>query len=141
VVAEVPASTFLAGHAVLLASGLLSASIGLFCSWAFRRTQIALVVTVLSLLFVMLGAPLIYVLTDMATRDYSQNLHTETFFPFWFNPYFAMNRLAENPNYMNHKEFVSATTITYLTSSLLASAMMLFTVTKRLKLGPEELTH
>ncbi len=138
-VAEVRPTTFIAGHAVLIAAGLLSASIGLFCSWAFRRTQIALVVTVLSLLVVMLGAPLLYVLTDMA-NSYT-GMRTETFLPFWFNPYFAMQRLAENPDNLGYRELVPATTITYLVASLLASAMMLFTVTKRLKLGPEELTH
>ncbi|MGC4047253.1 MAG: ABC transporter permease [Armatimonas sp.] len=137
-VAEIPASTFIAGHAVLLVSALLSACIGLFCSWAFRRTQIALVLTVLSLLVVMLGAPLLYVLATMTTPS---TVHTEDFFPYWFNPHYVIYRLAENPDNLAQKENIPATTIAYLVSATIASLMMLFTVTKRLKLGPEELNH
>jgi ABC-type transport system involved in multi-copper enzyme maturation permease subunit len=131
---------FLAGHAILFSTALLSASLGMFCSWAFRRTQIALVTTVLGLLMIGLGTPLLLALAQMTLG--SQSVQAESFVPLWLNPYYALSRFVEPGSFRNSEHVMTgAVGITYLGFATLASAMMLFTVTMRLKLGPQELTH
>jgi ABC-type transport system involved in multi-copper enzyme maturation permease subunit len=140
-VAEVSVSKFLIAHGVILITALLSASLGLLCSWAFRRTQIALVTTVIGLLILTLGSPLIYILAQMTTR-YS-TIKSEMFVPLWLNPYYILHSLVDAPHRLSVGEVdtMAAPTNTYLMAASLVIAMMLFTVVKRLKLGPEELTH
>jgi ABC-type transport system involved in multi-copper enzyme maturation permease subunit len=137
-VGEIPVGRFLAAHAILLLSALLSASLGLFCSWAFRRTQIALVTTVIGLLLITLGSPLFYILAEMST---TLPIRAEEFLPLWLNPYYVLYRLIELPSRVAYQESIGASTLIYAITAAVVSALMLFTVTKRLKLGPEELTH
>jgi ABC-type transport system involved in multi-copper enzyme maturation permease subunit len=137
-VGEIPVGRFLAAHAILLLSALLSASLGLFCSWAFRRTQIALVTTVIGLLLITLGSPLLYILAEMST---TLPIRAEEFLPLWLNPYYVLYRLIELPSRVAYQESIGASTLIYAITAAVVSALMLFTVTKRLKLGPEELTH
>ncbi len=131
---------FLVGHLILFSTALLSASLGLFCSWAFRRTQIALVTTVLGLLLIGLGTPLLFLLAQMAFGW--RTTPAANFVPLWLNPYYALTHFVEPLAYRSTERAMDgAVGITFLGVTTLISAMLLFTVTMRLKLGPEELTH
>jgi ABC-type transport system involved in multi-copper enzyme maturation permease subunit len=135
---NISVAEFALSHVVLFVTILVYGAIGLLCSWAFRRTQVSMVVTAAIVAAIILGMPLCFALYQSVSRDY--NLKIETFVPMWTSPYLAMMDGISSLNAVEQNSrglVVSA----FLTGSLLFLPAALTVLIARLRQGPAELTH
>ena len=149
-VAEVSWKWFLVQHALIIVTALGSGALGLLCSWAFRRTQIALVATVTGILLLTLGTVLgatMWQSAQYAQLGYHGNTaRIEDFAPLWLNPYFALNDTL-NTFTISHgdgrrfyaSEFSKLIPALFYGSAFVVGALT--TVTLCLRRGPREITH
>jgi ABC-type transport system involved in multi-copper enzyme maturation permease subunit len=136
-IGSIPLSTFLLTHGVLLLTLLLCASIGLFCSWACRRTQVALSVSAVCVAMLVLGSFLAFLLCQTALSGSGMGLSEWTFVPLWTNPYFVMMCLLNDQQ--THSADTAAITLAYSVFAALVSALLLAIATRRLARGPKEM--
>lgn len=119
----------------LIATVLLSGAIGLFWSWANRRTQVALVFTACSVLFLMLGSIIANGLySTIVPKTYGPML---AFFPNWFNPLVVLISVAADPD----AKWNSVVVPSFLIFSTVATALLTAIPILRLGEGPKELEH
>lgn len=146
VLGEVPVETLLISHLLLALTLLLCGAIGLFCSWACRRTQAATSAAAGAVAALVLGTYLAAGLwmSVMASAGYiDRGPRLEEFLPLWLNPYFAMSSTL----YFNQYGAAPAQTSllptivgVYLSFAALSIIGLLALVTRRLGNGPKEMT-
>lgn len=143
----VPLTTLFLSHLMLALTTLLCGAIGLFCSWACRRTQASTSAAAGSVAALVLGTYLAAGLwmTVLASAGYPANSgpRFEEFFPLWLNPYFAMWSALDYRSFgydssgaAMHPAIVGV----YLVFTALSTTGLLALVTRRLGNGPKEMT-
>ncbi len=132
-VAGVSAGQFLLSHILLGATALFYGAVGMFCSWACRRTQVATAAAAGVVAFFTLASPLALSLWQ-SVAGYGSYSNPISFLPLWSNPYYAMAELAMERN--GHPEIAVLLSI----GSLIGAALLLGAVTRRLAQGPKEMS-
>ncbi|MFY7954392.1 MAG: ABC transporter permease subunit, partial [Armatimonadaceae bacterium] len=133
---RLPLTNQIAELACLIATVLLSGAIGLFWSWANRRTQAAQVFTAGSVLFLMLGSIIANSLySAMADNAYGPMM---SFVPHWFNPLTVLISVAADPV---GGSWNSVAVPVFLVFSTVATALLTAIPILRLGEGPKELEH
>lgn len=135
--ADMSLSRFVLSHAVLIATGLLFGAIGLFCSWACRRTQVATSVATLLVALVVLGSALAFVLWE-AIAGYGGSTPAESFLPLWGNPFYVQVTLFDERE--AQRTTASGIATAYLVGAAFTTALLLKIATARLDEGPREMT-
>jgi ABC-type transport system involved in multi-copper enzyme maturation permease subunit len=133
-VAHVSVGQFFLAHALLLAITLFYGALGLFCSWACRRTQVATATAAGSVAFFTLGSPLALALWQSVGNNGYGGDPALSFLPLWSNPYYAMSELTMGQN--SHPEIAVLLTI----GSLIGAAALLGVLTCKLAQGPKEMS-
>lgn len=136
-VGSVSFGQFVLGHGLLFALTLFYGALGMFCSWACRRTQVATATAVGSVAFLLLGSPLALALWQSVVgySGYGSNDPARMFLPLWSNPYFAMSSLT-----MSRSDFHSDVAVVLAIGSLVGTLLLLTLVTRRLANGPKEMS-
>lgn len=133
---KVELSAFLLAHLLLISTALFYGALGMFCSWAARRTQISTASTAGAIAFLVLSTPLALVLWQAVTPYSSGNSDPVlAFAPLWINPYAAMLELL-GQNTSTQPQIA----LTCSLLSLLGTAVLLGVVTRRLAQGPKEMS-
>lgn len=127
----------LAELACLFATIVLGGAIGLFYSWANRRTQMAQVFTAGSVLTVFFGS----FLANIACEEV---LHLRygmlmNFVPNWFNPFAVLTTLAIRTS--TDRALAPIYVPVFLAFCALASAVLVAIPIRRLAKGPDEMVH
>jgi ABC-type transport system involved in multi-copper enzyme maturation permease subunit len=136
-VGSITAKQFILAHLLLFAITLFYGALGLFCSWACRRTQVATATAAGTVAFLLLGSPLALSLWQSVAGNNSYTNQVENFLPLWSNPYYVMMELTMNSGRSNyHPEIAILLTI----GSLLGTLLLLFLVTRKLAQGPKEMS-
>jgi len=134
--ARLPVGNQIAEVLCLVSTALFSGSIGLFWSWANRRTQSAQVFTAASVLFVMLGSIIANSLySAMVDGAYGPMMG---FVPHWFNPLTVLISVASDGM---GSEWNSVVVPIFLVFSTVATAILTAIPILRLGEGPKELEH
>lgn len=131
---KVGLGSFLLSHILLMATMLLYGALGLFCSWACRRTQVATATAAGTVAFLTLGSPLALLLWQ-SVSGYSNSANVINFLPLWSNPYYAMSELTMERS-GQHPEIATLLTI----GSLIGTVLFLVIVTRKLAQGPKEMS-
>lgn len=121
-------------HLMLVVTALFYGALGLFCSWACRRTQASTLAATGSVAVLTLGSFLAFVLWQ-AINNYS-GVQAESFLPLWSNPFYVQSAFLDT-NGGGHASIMTA----YLSGSGLGVLALLGIVTARLADGPKEMTH
>ncbi|MFM7320939.1 MAG: ABC transporter permease [Armatimonadota bacterium] len=132
---------FLTECVALAATTAMFGAVGLFCSWACRRTQAANAATTLALVAI-LGGP--WLLLPLWMTVAAGSFIAERFVPLWGNAFLVMCRLAEGPTFATngtHDVLLPATTATYLAGAAALTAFCLLVPIARLADGPDEMVH
>ena len=134
---KISVSQFFLAHTLLLTTTLFYGALGLFCSWACRRTQVATAATAGLVALFVLGSPLALALWQSVGGSSNYANQVINFFPLWGNPYYAMGELTMNQNSSQaHPEIAVLLSIV----SLVASMFLLLAVTRKLAHGPKEMS-
>ncbi len=131
----------LAECVVLAATMAMFGAVGLFCSWACRRTQAANTATTLALVGI-LGGP--WILLPMWFAVVPGSAKVEEFMPLWGNAFLVMTRLAEGPTFATsaaRDAILPTMTAAYLIGAALLTTFCLLVPTARLSDGPDEMVH
>lgn len=133
VVANMPAIDVLLSGIHLIATLLFFAAVGLFCSWALRRTFLATAAAFSATGFFVIGLLILYGLAETAYSGNGRYLKAENFVPLWLNPYFPVVML------LDRSERLLTPEAAYLIFCLVGTAALLAIMTRRLARGPGEL--
>ena len=96
-VAHLPGSALLRSYGLLVATSLFYGTIGLACSWAFRRTSVATSAAFSTVAFLIVGTFLFYQLWMASTGG--RWVRAEDFPPMYLNPYLAMTSALRDVTY------------------------------------------
>jgi len=133
---------FVAESIVLAATMCLYGAVGLFCSWACRRTQAANTAVTLAVLAMLAGPWLLLPLWVSVT---SSAFNIDQFVPLWGNAFMVMTRLSESPGTgMTMADRSALFPLIIGTNVLLSAAttaFLLWVPAVRLADGPEEMVH
>ena len=134
VAGKVGFGVFVLAHLLLIATALFYGALGLFCSWACRRTQVSTAMAAGAVALLVLGTPLAMFLWQSVASVSSPSDPVLEFTPLWINPYAAMlELLGAAPA---HPEVA----VTCLFLSLVGTVGLLAFVTGRLAQGPREMS-
>ena len=136
IVAKVGLGQFLLSHILLLAIALFYGAIGMFCSWACRRTQVSTAVAAGTVAFLTLASPLALTLWQSVSGYSNYANQAINFLPLWTNPYFAMSELVLHNNSQNHPEVA----LLFTMGALIGTVLLLGIVTRKLAHGPKEMS-
>lgn len=139
VIGGVRPGQFLLAHVLLLTIALFYGALGMFCSWACRRTQVATATAAGAVAFLVLGSPLALMLWQSVAgyNSYNGRDPALSFLPLWTNPYYAMAELTMNTNSNNtHPEIALVLSV----GSLVGALLLLVGVTRKLAHGPKEMS-
>lgn len=135
-VGGVPFATFLACQVLLIVAAVFFSTIGLFFSWANRRTSAATTVSFGTIAFLTAGTVMLWGLWSSATMGGSNR--AEQFLPMWMNPFLAVYVACGALNYGSRDES-SAPYVFFLVFCLVMTAVMVRLMIKRLSRGPKEM--
>lgn len=122
---------YLLSNLMLIATLVFFTATSLYWSWFCRRTFVATSFSFSTVMFFVLGTVLIYGLVVTASSE--RSLNADDFVVMWLNPYYAMSKLLDK---MNPNEPVGIVCITFY---LLAAALLLLLMIRRLPYGAKEL--
>ncbi|MBB6053805.1 ABC transporter permease subunit [Armatimonas rosea] len=136
-VGTVTLAQFVLAHVLLLATTFFYGALGMFCSWACRRTQVATATAAGTVAFLVLGSPLALSLWQSVAgyNSYGRDA-TLSFMPLWSNPYYAMTELTMNQSNDIHPEVAVLLTL----GSLVGAVLLLVAITRKLAHGPKEMS-
>lgn len=134
VLGKVSLGVFVLAHLLLFATALFYGALGLFCSWACRRTQVSTAVSAGSVAAFVLGTPLAMLLWQTVAFQPQSGDPIMQFTPMWINPYAAMLELLGS-NDMHPEVAVTCTAL-----SLIGTIGLLTVVASRLAQGPKEMS-
>ena len=135
---EIRTATFVLSYLLLLLSTVFFAAIGMFCSWAYRRTVGATSATFGVIAFLTVGTALLYSLWTMARLG--RNSDMENFPLMWLNPFVALSIVLSQvsgsglSNDQNAAPFLG-----FLFTCVVGTLGLLFVTVRRLSRGPKEL--
>ena len=129
--AGIPVVVVLHSYLVVCVTTVTYGTIGLFCSWAFRRTSMATSAATGIIAFLVAGTFLLCGLWSSARFNMPSRF--EDFAPMWLNPYMAL-WVALDANTTS-----CLPTIVNLAASASASMVLLATMIRRIARGPKEL--
>ena len=136
IVGSIGIGQFLLAHALLLATALFYGALGMFCSWACRRTQVATASAAGMIALFTLGSPLAFTLWQSVAGYSNSQSQAINFLPLWSNPYYAMGMLTLATNTTTQPDIAALLSV----GSLVGAALLLLTVTRRLAHGPKEMS-
>lgn len=128
---DVPLFRFLFSTGLLLSIVVFCAALGLFFSWARRRTFQASSSVFGVLAFLTVGTWILFGLFQLSLN--SGGMDTSAFFPLWLNPYVALS------DSLRAKDEFPFIAVVALILYLVLSAALLWLVTTRLRRGAKEL--
>jgi hypothetical protein len=117
----------------LLATLFFYAAVGVFCSWACRRTFIANAAAFAVTGFFVVGTFILYVLAEEMFRGGRTYLVVEEFLPLWLNPYMPVTLLMDRSSRMVTPSLV------YIVFCFTGAFLLLLIAMRRLTKGPKEL--
>jgi ABC-type transport system involved in multi-copper enzyme maturation permease subunit len=130
-----PPAVVLVSGAMLLSGALFYTALGLFCSWAQRRTHTATAAAFGGVAALAVGTGLLFILWAIAVSGSGGNRgDPRAFPPMWLNPYLPM-ALVVSPE--DERQYGPAAA--NITFCLVATFVLLAAVTRRLNRGPGEL--
>jgi ABC-type transport system involved in multi-copper enzyme maturation permease subunit len=132
----VPVSVLLLSYLLLAATGIFYGVIGLFCSWALRRTSVATSASSTVIAFLVVGTPLLFSLWSVATTGSGRGI--EDFAPMWLNPYMAMAAALSDLGY-GSASLSPAPLAMNLIACAAGTAALVASMRKHLARGPKEL--
>lgn len=135
-VGGLPAGAFFRSYLLLALTGVFYATIGLFCSWAYRRTSVSSAVSSAIVAFLVVGTPLLFGL--WATARVGQRTEVEAFLPMWLNPYSAMVIALDGVDY-NSSTLSRVPYLANLVFCAVGTLALLHAIIRRLSRGPKEL--
>jgi ABC-type transport system involved in multi-copper enzyme maturation permease subunit len=130
-IGEIGILRFVASHLLLLGTALFYCAIGLYFSWASRRTFVATTASLSVIILLAVGTPLLYGLWEIATLNRLSG--PESFPPLWLNPYYAMTELLDE----NRKNLTVG--LVNIIVCFGGTIFLLWRATHRLAKGPKEL--
>jgi len=130
---NVPAEAVLLSGGVLVGMALFYTALGLFCSWAQRRTYLATAAAFGAVAFLAVGTVILFALWSLAGGTDGRQVRAEAFLPLWLNPYPALWLALDDRG----RDYTPA--LANITFCLLGTLFLLVAVTRRLSKGPGEL--
>ena len=136
VVANMAAVDVILSGLHLLATLFFFSAVGLFCSWALRRTFLSTAAAFAVTGFCVVGPPILYGLAQVAYSGNGPYPNATDFPPFWMNPYMPIAVMLELEG---REERRLVPEVGYLLFCLVGTAALLGIMTRRLARGPREL--
>ena len=137
---QIPVGLFVGSHLLLALTIFFYGAIGLFCSWACRRTQAATMVSAAAVAVLVLGSAVGLMLWQ-SIIGYGTSNRAEDFVPLWSNPFFVQANYLEQAQSVTVHSSGTGVFITYLLGSAMATLTLLGILIARLADGPKEMTH
>lgn len=129
-----PPRSFLLVHLLLIITGVFYGTIGLCCSWLFRRTSVATAAASGAVAFLVVGTFLVYELWTVGAGWE----RPEEFPLMWLNPYLAMAAALRDLSY-SAGDLSPRPLIIHLVAGILGTAAMIGWMVTRLFRGAKEL--
>ena len=134
VIGDVPISTYILSYVLLVTTAVFFATIGMFCSWAYRRTAAATSAASGVIAFLVIGTFLLYGL--WATANSGQRTDAERFPILWLNPYLSLSVVLSG---LSDRATDPTPLIAYLTICTVATMLLIYATISRLASGPKEM--
>lgn len=137
-VGEVGTAAFVLSYLLIVFAGVFYAAVGLFFSWAYRRTVAATSATFGVIAFFVVGTVLLYSLWAMARTG--QSSEVENFPLMWLNPYLALSEVFSLlSNGGGGDDANRLPLVGFLVACVLGAAGLIAIIIRRLSHGPKEL--
>ncbi len=137
VVGGVALSTYTLSYLLLVATAVFYAAIGMFCSWAYRRTAAATSAASGVIAFLVIGTYLLYGL--WASANPGRGLDAEDFPILWLNPYVSLAVVMNNVTNNTNNTADPMPLIAYLTICIIGTLLLILAMVRRLAQGPKEM--
>jgi ABC-type transport system involved in multi-copper enzyme maturation permease subunit len=133
-VGEIKMTTFGVSYLLLVFTAVFFATIGLFCSWAWRRSVAATSATFGAIAFLVVGTALLWGLWAIAHPTEGNDV--ESFPLMWLNPFVAVSIVVSQ---IGQGDPNIAPLIAFLIACVLGTLGLLWATIRRLSFGPKEL--
>jgi ABC-2 type transport system permease protein len=136
--ADLPLAALLRSGGLLFATSVFYATVGLACSWAFRRTSVATAMAFGIVAFLVIGTFLFHQLWGAGTAG-GRWIGPEQFPPMYLNPYLAMAGALRDLDGGSSMEQFAGPLRANLTVCILGTLALIAGMILRLSRGPKEM--